>query len=318
MAHSKDSPWTLEFPQDLLPSAERTALLYHLCYLLLGRFLDLQSLIREQALETQRVFRCSEAVIIKCVGTSSNLDSSLFPILTKVVEKNKHLLALSYMGKVRTWIDDIIKPVDSMVKRYEQHIQSVEKCAVDVIQIQKKLEEPFEPLKKIKSLEEEIAQLEERMRAENVSWMNKNHLTELQKQLGRYRMKHGLIVYLEEVQKCLSRIKQILFQLQKFWERVGSLLDTLKDRTLVGDNLTEDLDDMKEEFLTSTEAAREYWKTFGVSCRRAQGVFSVQSENAYKFLDINRSSLSEDEQMEQYKSVMEKLKQISPQYSSTE
>lgn len=74
--------------------------------------------------------------------------------------------------------------------RYEQHIQSVEKCAVDVIQIQKKLEEPFEPLKKIKNLEEEIAQLEEKIRAENVRWMTKNHLTELQKQLGHYRMKH--------------------------------------------------------------------------------------------------------------------------------
>ncbi|XP_026107945.1 uncharacterized protein LOC113079928 [Carassius auratus] len=317
MAHSNDSPWTLEFPQDLLQSAERTLLLYHLCFLRLGKFPKLESLIRGQAVETHRLLRCSEAVIIKCVGTSSNLDSSLFPILKKVVEKNKHLLVLSYMGKIRTWIDDIIKPVDSVVKRYEQHIQSVAMCAIDVIQVQKIKEEKLGTLK-IKSLEEEIAQLEERMRTHKNNWMTEIQLTELQKELGRYRMKQGVIFYLKEVQKFLSQIKQILVQLQKFWERVLSLLDTLKDKTLVVDNLTEDLDDLKEEFLTSIEAAREDWNNFGGSCRSAQGVFSIQSEDTYKFLEINTSSLSEDERRMLYESVMEKLNQISPQNSSTE
>ncbi|XP_059380175.1 uncharacterized protein LOC132115792 [Carassius carassius] len=318
MAHSNDSAWTLEFPQDLLQSAERTTLLYHLCYLRLGKFPNLESLIRGQALETHRLLRCSEAVIMKCFGTSSNLESSLFPILTKVVEKNKHLLVMSYMGKIRTWTDDIIKPVDSVVKRYEQHIQSVAMCAIDVIQIQKIKEKKLGETLKIKSLEEEIAQLEEKIRTHKDDWTTKIRLTELQKELGRYRMKQGVIVYLKEVQKCLSRIKQILVQLQKFWERVLSLLDTLKDKTLVVDNLTEDLDDLKEEFLTSIEAAREDWKKFGGSCRSAQGVFSIQSEDTYKFLEINPPSLSEDERKMLYESVMEKLKQISPQYSSTE
>ncbi|XP_026057401.1 uncharacterized protein LOC113042632 [Carassius auratus] len=221
------------------------------------------------------------------------------------------------MGKIRTWIDDIIKPVDSVVKRYEQHIQSVAMCAIDVIQVQKIKEEKLGTLK-IKSLEEEIAQLEEKMRTDKNNWMTEIQLTELQKELGRYRMKQGVIFYLKEVQKFLSQIKQILVQLQKFWERVLSLLDTLKDKTLVVDNLTEDLDDLKEEFLTSIEAAREDWNNFGGSCRSAQGVFSIQSEDTYKFLEINTSSLSEDERRMLYESVMEKLNQISPQNSSTE
>lgn len=31
------------------------------------------------------------------------------------------------------------------------------------------------------------------------------------------------VTHLNEVQMCLSRIQQILVQLQKFWEKVGSL-----------------------------------------------------------------------------------------------
>ncbi len=61
----------------------------------------------------------------------------------------------------------------------------------------------------------------------------------------------------------------------------------------------------------------QYWERFGGCCQRAQGAFSIQSKDAYKFLEIIPSSLSEDEWKEQYESVMKKLKQISPQGSST-
>ncbi|KAF4095503.1 uncharacterized protein LOC131533398 [Onychostoma macrolepis] len=313
MFGSSDSPWSSEFIQEILLSAERTALLYHLSYLRLGKFPKLERPIRELNRETQRLFRCSEALIMKCVGTSSNLDSSLFPILRKTVEKNKPLLGAMYLEKARTWTDEIISAAGDIVKRYEQHSQSVALCAIDVIQLQKKKEEKETlRLEKMKSAEQLIK--------ENRGLMSTYHLTELQQQLNLSRKQLGVIyssVHLKKVQLYLSRIQQILLQLQKFWVRVGSVLDTLKDKTVVGDNLTEDLDDMKEEFLTSIEAAAEHWKSFGGCCRTVQGVFSVQSKDVYKFLEINPSSLSEDERKEQFESVMMKLKQISPQYSST-
>ncbi|KAL0156048.1 hypothetical protein M9458_047294, partial [Cirrhinus mrigala] len=56
---------------------------------------------------------------------------------------------------------------------------------------------------------------------------------------------------------CLSRIQQILVQLQKFWEKVGSLLDTLKQRNFAGENWIEELTDLKEQFLESIDEAKK-------------------------------------------------------------
>ncbi|KAK9952878.1 hypothetical protein ABG768_016908, partial [Culter alburnus] len=106
-----------DFIQELLPSAERTALLYHLSFLCLGSFPKLERMIRNQAIETQMLFGTSEAVLLKCAGTSSNLVTSLFPILIKAVEKNKPKLARAYLEKAGTWISDIIRAVDDMEKR---------------------------------------------------------------------------------------------------------------------------------------------------------------------------------------------------------
>ncbi len=64
-------------------------------------------------------------------------------------------------------------------------------------------------------------------------------------------------VHLKDVQQCLSRIQQILLQLQKFWEKVGTLLDTLKEKTFVNEDLIEELDDMKDDFLQSIKIAGE-------------------------------------------------------------
>ncbi len=54
----------------------------------------------------------------------------------------------------------------------------------------------------------------------------------------------------------------------------------------------------------------QYLKRFGMCCQRVQGAFSVQSRDAYKFLEINLSSLSEEERNQQYLSITEKLKKI--------
>ncbi|KAL0195207.1 hypothetical protein M9458_008779, partial [Cirrhinus mrigala] len=54
-----------EFVQQLIPSAERTALLYHLTFLSLGGFPKLERIIRDQAIETQLLFGSSEAILLK-------------------------------------------------------------------------------------------------------------------------------------------------------------------------------------------------------------------------------------------------------------
>ncbi len=54
-----------DFIQELLPSAERTALLYHLAFLSLGGFPKLERKIRDQAIETQLLFGSSEALLLK-------------------------------------------------------------------------------------------------------------------------------------------------------------------------------------------------------------------------------------------------------------
>ncbi|XP_053092654.1 uncharacterized protein LOC117597936 [Pangasianodon hypophthalmus] len=380
-----------DFIQQLLPSAERTALLYRLTFLSLGGFPKLERLIRDQAIETQLLFGSSEAVLLKCVSTSSNLVNSLFPILKKAVEKNKPGLAVRYLMKAKEWIADIITQVDGIVKRYDQHNQSVKTCTSDVYQEQKETEEKKEKKSdEIKGLEDALAKLEvdlkkivdkmeinekqiqktnheledflrrfkekhahwtvkfldffrgypdamkdpsaialdiklKQLDSENSSlrnemWSIKIKQTDLQLQLANCKIRMGEIPdpdHLKEVQRCLSQIQQILVDLKKFWEKVDVILHALKDKTFVGEELV-DMEDMKDEFLSSIEDAGKYWKRFGICCQRAQGVFSVQARDAYKFLEINPSSLSEEERKKEYLSITEKLKKINPEPSVTE
>ncbi|KAK9952873.1 hypothetical protein ABG768_016903 [Culter alburnus] len=322
-----DSTLDPEFIQDLLPSAERTALFYHLSFLCLGSFPKLERKIRDQAIETQMLFGSSEAVLLKCVGTSSNLVTSLSPILIKAVEKNKPLLVLAYLMKAKTWINDIIRVVDDMVKRYEHQNQRVNICISDVFAEQKETEEKLQGHSdEMKALKDALAKLELELRKivsenngpRNQEWDIKIRQTDLQMKLANCKLQNGAIpdpVHLMEVQKCLHQIRQILVDLKNYWEKVGVTLDILKDKTFTEEELIEELDDLKKEFLNSIEEAKQDWKRFGECCQRAQGIFSIQSRTAYKFLEVNPSSLSKDEWNYQYKSIMEKLKKINPQGS---
>ncbi|XP_058627522.1 uncharacterized protein LOC131537856 [Onychostoma macrolepis] len=322
-----------DFIQELLPSAERTALLYHLAFLSLGGFPKLERLIRDQAIETQLLFGSSEALLLKCVGTSSNLVTSLFPILKQAVEKNKPVLAVRYLTKAKEWITDIVAQVDVIVKRYDQHNQSVKTCTSDVYQEQKETEEKKaeksdemkglkdaltklgEELKRVVdtiemneeqikkttdelndfirrfreehghwtvkfldvfrgypdamkepsaiALDIKLKQLDsEKSRLKNEEWNIKIKQTDLQLKLANCKIRMGEIPdpdNLKEVQVCLSQIQQILIELKKFWEKVDAILNTLKDKTFVGEELV-DMEDMKDEFLSSIDDAGKYWE----------------------------------------------------------
>lgn len=155
----------------------------------------------------------------------------------------------------------------------------------------------------------------EQQRLKEQQWDIQNKLMDKQLQLAKLRIENGQLPcdsHLNEVQTCLSQIQQILVQLQKFWEKVGSLLDTLKEETFAGDVFIKDLANMKEHFLESINEAKQGWKKFGISCMKANQVFSVQSSQAYRFLEINPSSLTKDEWQKEYQSVKEKLETIKP------
>ncbi|XP_051543325.1 uncharacterized protein LOC127434557 [Myxocyprinus asiaticus] len=408
-----DSAWSPEFIQELLPAAERVALLYHLSYLCLGKFPKLERILRERAVETQLLFGSSEAVLLKCVGTSDNLVKSLLPCLKVAVEKNKPQLALKFLEKAKEWIRDIISDVKEIVTRYNLHNNQVASSTSDIItekeetkkkqqqltkemeaiqkivdeldknlhNITEEIEKSEEEIEKknseiqkfissitsakekstistpaltpaaamgqsvaifsmivpfveniigfvckmvtdtahaatIKTLDGELSQLScEKQRLKEKEWDIQNKLMDNQLNLAKLHIENGQmpsVSHLDEVQKCLSGIQKLLIQLQKFWEKVGSLLDHLKQKTFAGEDMIEYLDDLKHEFLESIDAAKEGWTKFGSNCMKANSIFSIQANEAYKFLEISPSSLSKEKWEQEYASVIKKLENIRP------
>ncbi|XP_063049506.1 uncharacterized protein LOC134443913 [Engraulis encrasicolus] len=125
MAQSKEvtsfsSAISPSFTTDLMPAAERTALLFQLCYLYLAGYPELEQLIRERAVNTRLLFVSSERVMFKCLCTSDNLVKSLFPILKVAVQKNKTEIAKTYLQKAQGWITEIIEAAEEMVEGYKK------------------------------------------------------------------------------------------------------------------------------------------------------------------------------------------------------
>ncbi|XDV48215.1 hypothetical protein PO909_017666, partial [Leuciscus waleckii] len=102
---------------ELTPAAQKIALLYSLSYLCLGKFSNLERIIRSRAVETQTLFTYSDATMMKCILTSDNLVNTLFPMLVKTVEKEEPILAKLFLGKAQVWITDIITDVEKIVER---------------------------------------------------------------------------------------------------------------------------------------------------------------------------------------------------------
>ncbi|XP_067233786.1 uncharacterized protein [Chanodichthys erythropterus] len=398
MADSKMAvtQWSPEFVQDLLPAAEKTALLYHLSYLCLAKFPSLERIIRSRAVETQLLFGSSDATLLKCILTSQNLVESLFPMLVKAVEKNKAVLAVQFLEKAKVWIQDIITHVEKIVEKYGTHSQDVASSASDVIKEKddtdkkitvqdnelKQTEKTLNDLKsELKKTTEELAKTEKRINSktqqiqefaksitktskglgifsalvpfiglivksiydavhdpENVAQMKalevelniliadktalKQKEWQIQLQLIDWQMKAtkasfdlGSIpdpIHLKEVQSSLSKIHAILIQLKYFWESVAGALDYLKQKTFVGEDLIDDLTVLKCEFLQTIKKAEQAWSIFGAGCKKASVIFKLQTKDAYKFLEVNPSSLSKEEWEKEYESVKKQLENIDP------
>ncbi|KAL0147171.1 hypothetical protein M9458_057695, partial [Cirrhinus mrigala] len=119
-------------------------------------------------------------------------------------------------------------------------------------------------------------------------------------------------IHLNDVHSSLSKIQAILIQLKNFWENVAQMLKYLEQKTFVGEDLIEDLVDLKDEFLKSIEAAEEAWSSFGACCKKASVIFKLQTKDAYKFLEVSPSSLSKEQWEREYESVKEQLQKIDP------
>ncbi|XP_048015572.1 uncharacterized protein LOC125248039 [Megalobrama amblycephala] len=384
-----------DFVTELLPSAQRTALLYHLSYLCLAKFPKLERVLRERAVETQLLFGSSEALLLKCAATSKNLVSTLLPALKVAVEKDKTILAIKSLEKARQWISEIVDKVEKMVDRYEKHNHSVASCTSDVIlektetekrkaQTTKEIEAQETVVRdledQLKKNNEQIGQIEAKIAQKNQelqnhvkeassksnglslfaalvpfvgpivksiydaktgpgvaaktqglsselsqlsfdksSLMSKEwnihvRMTDMQLKLASMKIENGSIpdpVHLNDVQKCLSRIQKILIQLQKFWESVSVMLEALKDETFANEHFIEE-SEMKEIFLESISTAQGHWKAFGESCLNAKSIFSLQTKDAYKFLETSPSSLSPEEWKKEYDAVIVDLNKINP------
>ncbi|RXN16690.1 restin-like protein [Labeo rohita] len=393
--------WSPTFVQDLLPAAQKTALLYHLSYLCLANFPNLERIIRSRAVETQLLFGSSDATMLKCILTSENLVQSLFPMLTKAVEKNKPVLAVKFLAKAQVWIKEIITEVDRIVEKYDLHNKDVASSTSDVvkekIETDKKITQQDHEMKqtentlndlksKLQKATKELAELERKINSksqeiqdfaksitktrkgfgifaavvpfvglivksiydavhdpENVARMKaleaelnnliadktalKQKQWQLELQIIDWQMKFAKAnfdrnsipdpIHLNEVQSSLSKIQAILIQLKNFWENVAQMLKYLEQKTFVGEDLIEDLVELKDEFLESIKAAEEAWSCFGAGCKKASVIFKIQAKDAYKFLEVSPSSLSKEQWQTEYESVKEQLQKIDPVQSVT-
>ncbi|KAG1934315.1 hypothetical protein F2P79_019925 [Pimephales promelas] len=332
--------WSPDFVQEIPLVAQKTALLYHLSYLCLAKFPSLERIIRGRAVETQLLFGSSEETMLKCIETSDNLVTSLFPMLTAAVEQNKTTLEVHLILKARTWIKDIITEVDKIVERYDSHNKDVASSTSDVIQekgnTNKKITEQDQELKlidealntMISELQKTTAELAETENKINGKTQEIQEFTRsIQLQIIDQQMKAARAnfnrssipdpVHLNQVQESLTKIQNILVQLRNFWEKVGQMLDYLEQKTFVGEDFIQDLAELKDAFLDSIKVATEAWSCFGEGCKKASVIFKLQSKDAYKFLEVSPPSLCSCQWRIQYESVKKQLEEIDPPPSVT-
>jgi len=56
----------------------------------------------------------------------------------------------------------------------------------------------------------------------------------------------------------------------------------------------------------------QHWKAFGESCLHAKSIFSLQTKDAYKFLENSPSALTPEQWKKEYETVIEQLNKIDP------
>ncbi|KAI4904422.1 hypothetical protein NFI96_008450, partial [Prochilodus magdalenae] len=176
------------FIEELVPSSKQISLMYHLSYLCLAKFPECERMIRSQALETQLLYSSSEAVLWKCMGTSENLVSTLFPKLVYSMEKNNPAMAVRYLENARTWITEIIQDMDETVQRYDEHNRNVSATTSDIIKEKRKTEEMASKLStEINAMEDALEKLKQKLKQiSNKVTETENQISSKSRELEEY------------------------------------------------------------------------------------------------------------------------------------
>uniref|UniRef100_UPI0037E7BBB7 putative leucine-rich repeat-containing protein DDB_G0290503 n=1 Tax=Semicossyphus pulcher TaxID=241346 RepID=UPI0037E7BBB7 len=147
-----------QFLQELVPAAEKTALLFEISYLCLAKFPELEKLIRSNAVEVQMAFNTSDTLLMQCISTSENMVNILFPMLMKAVEKEKATVAIKFLEKARQWIQDIIREVQDMVDEYGKLNRDVASATSEVNTTKVKTDaEKAKLTNELKALQDQVA-----------------------------------------------------------------------------------------------------------------------------------------------------------------
>lgn len=142
--------------------------------------------------------------------------------------------------------------------------------------------------------------------------------TELQLELSSAKIQLGVIpdpVHLKDVQKYLSQIQQNLVDLKNFWEKFSSLLDFLKKRTFLNEELIKEHCNMVAEIVMSIKFAREFWVDFGSMCWEVLDILKVLFRDGYKFLEDRLYSMSPEYRQSQHNIVLDQLNFINTRAS---
>ncbi|KAL7872582.1 hypothetical protein SRHO_G00075650 [Serrasalmus rhombeus] len=150
---------------------------------------------------------------------------------------------------------------------------------------------------KTRALENELNRLtSEKNSMKHQEWTVQLKIHTEKVKLAQKKSEQGAIpdpVPLGEVQQCLTKIQDILIQLKSFWEKVLAMIDTIKHKTFVDEDLVDDTEE-KELFISSIQEASKVWKSFSVFCGEATQTFREQTKGAYKFLETDPSALSNE------------------------
>ncbi|XP_069054739.1 uncharacterized protein [Lepisosteus oculatus] len=386
----------MEMFRDMVPAAEKTALLFHLSYLCLATHPELERKLRLKATESQQLFASSEVLLLQCASTGTNIVGTMLPMIRTAVKKRNVALAKKFLDKSKGWIEDICHQVDRSVEKYENLSKGVGDTCSDVVKTkadkeQQKKEKTAEAKAlegqcskldtSVKQLQGERNQLETDIQDKNKKlqclinsigerdrkfgivaavvpilgamintiqkatndpkdkaaveslkvqleelrsrkdakvselWQKEKELIRLQLDYAKVQIDMGSIgdpKMLAEVQKCLTKIQEILLQMKKFWETTGVALDNLKQRTFAGEDMLDFLEDCEMDFLSSLDKAEPIWKSFCNVCMHVRGMFILQSKEAYRFLEVSPSALSKEQWQHEYDSVVAQLDKLNP------
>ncbi|KAM6953857.1 uncharacterized protein FYW47_014473 [Aplochiton taeniatus] len=310
-----DKSVTPQFLLDLIPAGEKTELLFHISYLCLGKFPQLERILRANAVEAQMVFNSSESLLMQEKTTTENaaLRKNVEMVQARLDKANVTMVAKEVeLNEAEQTLKTIIQEVASRDRKFGIAAAVVPIFGLLVDAIQKSVNSPNDRA----SMDTAKITID-RLQKDRVILANEVGRTESDLMHEQFKVTTSALalnaipdpVHLPEVQANLTRIQKILLQLKSFWEKIRVLVVDLQQKTFAAEDLIELLSDadFKKEFIDSIALAGQAWSSFRIGCSDIVGIFNAKNKDAYKFLEINPSTLTPEEWQKQYRALQEKL-----------